>query len=34
MSLAKLGDRVGLIGLIGDDILGQFIKDQCAQYAS
>ena len=32
MSLAKLGDRVGLIGLIGDDILGQFIKDRCAQY--
>jgi sugar/nucleoside kinase (ribokinase family) len=32
MALSKLGNRVGLMGLIGDDIQGQFIKDRCAQY--
>jgi sugar/nucleoside kinase (ribokinase family) len=32
MSLAKLGNRVGLMGLIGDDVQGQFIKDRCAHY--
>jgi sugar/nucleoside kinase (ribokinase family) len=32
MSLAKLGNRVGLMGLIGDDVQGQFIKDRCARY--
>jgi sugar/nucleoside kinase (ribokinase family) len=33
MSLAKLGNRVGLMGLIGDDVQGRFIKDCCAQYS-
>jgi sugar/nucleoside kinase (ribokinase family) len=32
LSLAKLGNRVGLMGLIGKDIQAQFIKDRCAEY--
>jgi len=32
LALAKLGNKVGLMGLIGRDILGQFIKDRCGQY--
>lgn len=32
MSLAKLGNRVGLVGLIGKDMQSRFIKDRCAQY--
>lgn len=29
VALAKLGNRVGLMGMIGDDTQGQFIRDQC-----
>ncbi|MCX7889696.1 MAG: carbohydrate kinase family protein [Rhodobacteraceae bacterium] len=29
MALARLGNRVGLIGMVGDDTQGQFIRDQC-----
>ena len=32
MSLAKLGDRVGLMGLIGEDAQGRFIRERCAQH--
>lgn len=31
MALAKLGDRVGLMGLIGDDAQGRFIVESCAK---
>ncbi|MEY4750532.1 MAG: hypothetical protein RIQ60_2746 [Pseudomonadota bacterium] len=31
MSLAKLGHRVGLLGLVGDDAQGRFVREHCAQ---
>ncbi len=31
VALAKLGNRVGLIGMVGDDVQGQFIRDQLAR---
>lgn len=29
VALAKLGNRVGLMGMVGDDVPGQFVRDQC-----
>lgn len=32
LALAKLGNRVGLMGLIGQDIQGRFIRERCAAH--